>query len=80
MFPYDFFSNPVNAELAMLLVASPINDDEKRAWFTTLPLMTDDQKERLKRNLQEEVKDFAEIEKKTIDELDKKIQELFSKK
>lgn len=77
MFPFDFFSKPLHAELAMLIVASPLQEEEKRGWLELLPVMNENEKNTLLRNLREEVKDFVELEKMSLQLLDQKIQALY---
>lgn len=79
MIPKEFFSDPLNAELATLIIASSMPDDEKRTWLETLPVMNHDEKNELLANLREEVKELFEMEAKAITQLDAKINELFGK-
>lgn len=79
MFTFDFFSQPINAELATLIVCAPLAEEEKQAWLRVLPLMGDDQKNELIANLKAEIKDFVELEKTTLEQVYKKAEEILEK-
>lgn len=56
-----------------MIIASPLADGEKRDWLSLLPVMNEDEKEKLKINLQAEIKDFADLEKRNLQMLEEKI-------
>lgn len=76
MFPYDFFSQHDNAELALLIVSSPMPDDEKEDWLKTLTLMNAEEKVELCKNLIAQIQHVDELEKVSMDMLMKKIAQL----
>lgn len=76
MFPYDFLSEPINAELCSLIVLAPLSEEEKQGWLEVLPLMDETEKKILIENLKEEVEDFAKLEKMSLEELHKRAQSL----
>lgn len=69
----NFFSQPVNAELAMLISSAPLNEDEQRTWFKLLPFMSDDEKRELADNLRKTVKNFVKMEQKALEKFYREI-------
>lgn len=69
----NFFSQPVNAELAMLISSAPLGEEERRTWFKLLPFMTDDEKRELADNLRKTVKNFVRIEQKALEKFYREI-------
>lgn len=72
----DFFSKNINAQLATLIIASPLDDEEKRGWFEMLPLMNEGEKEELKLNLEEEIDDFYSFEKEKLQAFDAQVSQM----
>lgn len=79
MFPADFFSKPENAELATLIVMSPLAEKEKRGWLEMLPVMNLEEKQILNKNLREEIEDEMAFQKLSFEALEAKIKELYGK-
>lgn len=58
--------NPVDRDIVALLAVSNLHAAEKKIWLDLLPGMTLDEKEQLKKNLEEEVMYEAEMSKEAL--------------
>lgn len=60
--------NPLNKKLISLIIISAIPDNEKRIWMDVLPDMTEEEKNELVANLEEQVKYEKEMSEKAINQ------------
>lgn len=75
MIPQDFFSIPLHAEIAALLIACALPDKEKRIWLEILPVMNEEEKEELRSNLAQDIHATLKLEADALRKFEQKTQE-----
>lgn len=58
---HPLLKNPLNRDVVSMLAVSNLLPLEKELWLEVLPDMTDDEKEKLRANLQRELKYEAQV-------------------
>lgn len=66
-------TDPVNRELIGLLAASSAHAAEKQLWITLIPVMTDNEKNQLKQNLEKQIQEDIDYDEQVLKHFIKKM-------